>query len=60
VLVEIRALGQTSLSEAVKAGFLRIDGDAAKPEELLAMLDTSNVMFEVVEPKKAAKYGGYF
>jgi alkyl sulfatase BDS1-like metallo-beta-lactamase superfamily hydrolase len=49
------ALGQTTLPEAVKAGFAKVEGDAAKPEELLAMLDTFNVMFEVVEPKKAAR-----
>jgi alkyl sulfatase BDS1-like metallo-beta-lactamase superfamily hydrolase len=49
------ALRQTSLSEAVKAGFLKVEGDAAKPEELFAMLDTFNVMFEVVEPRKAVK-----
>jgi alkyl sulfatase BDS1-like metallo-beta-lactamase superfamily hydrolase len=49
------ALGQTTLPEAVKAGFAKIDGDAAKPEALLAMLDTFSVMFEVVEPKKAGK-----
>jgi alkyl sulfatase BDS1-like metallo-beta-lactamase superfamily hydrolase len=49
------ALGQTTLPEAVKAGLAKVEGDAAKPEELLAMLDTFNVMFEVVEPKKAAR-----
>ena len=49
------ALGQTTLPEAVKAGVAKVEGDAAKPEELLAMLDTFNVMFEVVEPKKAAR-----
>ena len=49
------ALGRTTLPEAVKAGFAKIEGDAAKPEELLGMLDTFNVMFEVVEPKKAAR-----
>ena len=49
------ALGQTTLPEAVKAGLARVEGDAARPEELLAMLDTFNVMFEVVEPKKAAR-----
>jgi alkyl sulfatase BDS1-like metallo-beta-lactamase superfamily hydrolase len=49
------ALRQTSLSEAVKAGFLKVEGDAAKPEVLFAMLDTFNVMFEVVEPRKAVK-----
>ena len=49
------ALRQTILPEAVKAGLARVEGDAAKPEALFAMLDTFDVMFEVVEPKKAAK-----
>ena len=47
--------GGRAWSEAVKAGGLNVEGDAAKPEELFAMLDTFNVMFEVVEPRKAAK-----
>ena len=49
------ALGQTTLPEAVKSGVAKVEGDAAKPDELLGMLDTFNVMFEVVEPKKAAR-----
>ena len=49
------ALRQTTLPEAVTAGLLKVEGDAAKPDELFAMLDTFNVMFEVVEPKKAGK-----
>jgi alkyl sulfatase BDS1-like metallo-beta-lactamase superfamily hydrolase len=49
------ALGQTTFPEAVKAGLAKVEGDAVKPDELLAMLDTFNVMFEVVEPKKAAR-----
>ena len=49
------ALRQTILPEAVKAGLAKVEGDAAKPEALFAMLDTFDVMFEVVEPKKAAK-----
>ena len=49
------ALGQTILPEAVKSGVAKVEGDAAKPDELLGMLDTFNVMFEVVEPKKAAR-----
>ena len=48
------ALRQTTLPEAVKAGLAEVEGDAAKPEALLTMLDTFNVMFDVVEPRKAA------
>jgi alkyl sulfatase BDS1-like metallo-beta-lactamase superfamily hydrolase len=49
------ALRQTTLPEAVKAGLAEVEGDAAKPAALLTMLDTFNVMFEVVEPRKAAR-----
>jgi alkyl sulfatase BDS1-like metallo-beta-lactamase superfamily hydrolase len=35
----------------VKAGLVKIDGDGRKLDDLLAMLDTFKVMFEVVEPK---------
>jgi len=48
------ALRQTILPEAVKAGSPRSRA-MRKPEALFAMLDTFDVMFEVVEPKKAAK-----
>ena len=37
----------------MKAGLVKIDGDPRKLDELLAMLDTFTVMFEVVEPKPA-------
>jgi alkyl sulfatase BDS1-like metallo-beta-lactamase superfamily hydrolase len=49
------ALRQTNLPDAVQAGLLKVEGDVAKPQALFAMLDTFNVMFEVVEPKKAKK-----
>ena len=39
------------LEPFVKAGLVKIDGDSRKLEELLSMLDTFEVMFEVVEPK---------
>ena len=39
--------------DAVKAGLVKIDGDPRKLDELLSMLDTFKVMFEVVEPKTA-------
>jgi alkyl sulfatase BDS1-like metallo-beta-lactamase superfamily hydrolase len=45
------ALQQTSLSDAVKAGRIGIEGDVSKLDELFAMLDTFNVMFPVIEPK---------
>lgn len=46
-------LQQTSFPDAVKAGRVSIDGDPQKLDELLSMLDTFKVMFEVVEPKTA-------
>ena len=44
-------LQRTTFPDAIKAGLVRIDGDGRKLDELLAMLDTFKVMFEVVEPK---------
>jgi len=44
-------LQQTTLADAAKAGLATIEGDAAKLDDLLSMLDTFKVMFEVVEPK---------
>jgi len=44
-------LQQTTFPDAVKAGLVKIDGDGRKLDDLLAMLDTFKVMFEVVEPK---------
>jgi alkyl sulfatase BDS1-like metallo-beta-lactamase superfamily hydrolase len=35
----------------VKAGLIKIDGDPRKVEDFVSMLDTFQVMFEVVEPK---------
>jgi len=48
-------LQQTTFPEAVKAGLIKIDGDPRKLGELLYMLDTFNLMFEVVEPKTAGR-----
>jgi len=48
-------LQQTSFADAAKAGLVTIDGDPRKVDELMAMLDTFKVMFEVVEPKPAAQ-----
>jgi alkyl sulfatase BDS1-like metallo-beta-lactamase superfamily hydrolase len=45
------ALGQTSITEAVKAGRISVEGDASKLEELFAMLDTFSRSFPVIEPK---------
>jgi alkyl sulfatase BDS1-like metallo-beta-lactamase superfamily hydrolase len=48
-------LQQTTFPEAVKAGLIKIDGDPGKLGELLYMLDTFNLMFEVVEPKTTGR-----
>jgi alkyl sulfatase BDS1-like metallo-beta-lactamase superfamily hydrolase len=48
-------LQQTTFPEAVKAGLIKIDGDPGKLGELLYMLDTFNLMFEVVEPKTTSR-----
>jgi alkyl sulfatase BDS1-like metallo-beta-lactamase superfamily hydrolase len=45
------ALQRTTFTEAAKAGLVKIDGDPGKLDELMSMLDTFKVMFEVVEPK---------
>ena len=37
----------------MKAGLVKVDGDPRKLDDLLSMLDTFKVMFEVVEPKTA-------
>jgi alkyl sulfatase BDS1-like metallo-beta-lactamase superfamily hydrolase len=46
-------LQRTTFADAVKAGLVKIDGDPRKLDELMSMLDTFKVMFEVVEPKTA-------
>ena len=46
-------LQQTTFADAVKAGLIRVEGDRGKVDELVAMLDTFKVMFEVIEPKPA-------
>ena len=48
-------LQQTTFPDAVKAGLVKIDGDLRKLDELLSMLDTFKVMFEVVEPKAVSQ-----
>lgn len=45
-------LKKTSFSEAVQMGKLEIAGDRTKLAELMAMLDTFEPMFPVVEPRK--------
>ncbi len=49
------ALQRTTFADAVKAGLVKIDGDPRKLDELMSMLDTFKVMFEVVEPKPSAQ-----
>ena len=39
----------------MKAGLAKIDGDPRKLDELMSMLDTFKVMFEVVEPKPGGR-----
>jgi alkyl sulfatase BDS1-like metallo-beta-lactamase superfamily hydrolase len=48
-------LQQTTFAEAVQAGLIKVDGNPRKLGELLAMFDTFNPMFEVIEPKAAAR-----
>ena len=44
-------LRQTTFPAAVQAGQIRIEGDRTKLGELLAMLDTFEPMFPVIEPR---------
>jgi alkyl sulfatase BDS1-like metallo-beta-lactamase superfamily hydrolase len=44
-------LKQTSFSEAMLTGKMKVAGDRAKLAELMAMLDTFEPMFPIVEPK---------
>jgi alkyl sulfatase BDS1-like metallo-beta-lactamase superfamily hydrolase len=46
-------LQRTTFPEAVKAGQIKVEGDARRVEDFLSMLDTFQMMFEVVEPKPA-------
>ena len=48
-------LQRTTFADAVKAGLVKIDGDPRKLDELMSMLDTFKVMFEVVEPKPSGQ-----
>jgi alkyl sulfatase BDS1-like metallo-beta-lactamase superfamily hydrolase len=52
-VLEAVILQQTTFTDAIKAGRLKIEGDAAKLDELFAMLDSFKVMFPIVEPKAA-------
>jgi len=47
-------LRELPLADAMHAGAVRIDGDAAKVGELLGLLDDFSLMFQVVEPKRPA------
>ena len=49
------SLQRTTFADAVKAGLVTIDGDPRKLDELMSMLDTFKVMFEVVEPKPSGQ-----
>ena len=44
-------LQRTTFADAVKAGLVKVEGDPRKLDELMSMLDSFKVMFEVVEPK---------
>jgi alkyl sulfatase BDS1-like metallo-beta-lactamase superfamily hydrolase len=48
-------LKQTTFPEAVQAGLVKIDGNRAKLGELLAMMDSFEPMFNVVEPRGVAR-----
>jgi alkyl sulfatase BDS1-like metallo-beta-lactamase superfamily hydrolase len=48
-------LQKTTFPDALQAGLVKVDGDPRKLGELLAMLDTFNVMFEIVEPRAAGR-----
>ena len=47
-------LREVSFADAVAQGHVRIDGDATKVAELFGLLDDFSLMFEVIEPKRAA------
>lgn len=44
-------LREVTVQEAVRAGVVRIEGDAARVAALFGLLDDFEMMFEVVEPK---------
>jgi len=44
-------LQRTTFADAMKAGLIKVDGDPRRVEDFLSMLDTFQVMFEVIEPK---------
>jgi alkyl sulfatase BDS1-like metallo-beta-lactamase superfamily hydrolase len=45
------ALQQTSVADAVKAGRIKVEGDASKLDQLFAILDTFRATFPIIEPK---------
>lgn len=48
-------LRRTTFPDALQAGLVKVDGDPRKLGDLLSMLDTFNVMFEIVEPRAIAQ-----
>jgi alkyl sulfatase BDS1-like metallo-beta-lactamase superfamily hydrolase len=45
-------LRETTVADAIEAGLVVVDGDAAKVAELFTLFDDFTLMFEVVEPKR--------
>jgi alkyl sulfatase BDS1-like metallo-beta-lactamase superfamily hydrolase len=48
-------LRKTTFPDALQAGLVKVDGDPRKLGDLLSMLDTFSVMFEIVEPRATAQ-----
>ena len=46
---------KTTFPDALQAGLVKVDGDPRKIGELLSVLDTFDVMFEIVEPSAATR-----
>ena len=57
-LVVALSMRQTSVADAAAAGDLQIDGEAAAVEQLFAMLDDFEMMFDVVAPSPAPEDKG--
>jgi alkyl sulfatase BDS1-like metallo-beta-lactamase superfamily hydrolase len=51
--LDAMTLQKTTFPDALQAGLVKVDGDPRRIGELFSMLDTLNVMFEIVEPKPA-------
>ncbi len=45
-------LGQGTLNDKIKSGDIKVDGDQAKLDELVSMLDTFDFWFNIVTPNK--------